>query len=32
MEFIRYISNEICCLLKTVYDIGLQKLQQLLHM
>jgi len=32
MDILKYIGNEICCILKSGYDISIQKIQQLLKM
>jgi hypothetical protein len=32
MDILRYLSNEICCLVKASYDIFMQKIQELFRM
>jgi hypothetical protein len=32
MDILKYLGNEICCIIKSSYDISIQKLQQILKM
>jgi len=32
MDILKYIGNEICCILKSSYDISIQKIQEIFNL